>query len=92
MDQAMAHNASAKKRIRQTSRRTEINRANLSRLRTFLRKVEMAIASGDKTAAQDAFRLAQPELMKSRQKGIVHRNLVARKLTRFTSRIKAMAT
>lgn len=88
----MAHHASAKKRIRQTNRRTEINRANKSRLRTFLRKVEMAIASGDKAAAQDAFRLAQPELMKSRQKGIVHRNLVARKLTRFTSRIKAMAT
>lgn len=88
----MAHHASAKKRIRQTKRRTEVNRANVSRLRTFLRKVEKAIASGDQAAARDAFALAQPELMKGRQKGVVHRNLVARKLSRFSSRIKAMAT
>jgi small subunit ribosomal protein S20 len=88
----MAHSASAKKRIRQTKRRTEINRARVSRIRTFLRRVEAAIASGDKTQAQEAFQLAEPELARGRKCGVVHRNTVARKLSRLSARIKAMSS
>jgi small subunit ribosomal protein S20 len=86
----MAHHASAKKRIRQTEKRTAINRARVSRLRTFLKKVETAIASGRKDVAAAAFAIAQPELMRGAQKGMVHRNAVARKLSRLSARIKAM--
>jgi len=86
----MANIRSAKKRARQTVRRTAVNRARASRLRTFLRKVEEAIASGDKKAAQAAFRTAQPALMRGAQKNIVHRNAVARKLSRLSARIKRL--
>ncbi len=88
----MANNASAKKRIRQTARRTEVNRARVSRIRTFLRKVESAIAGGNKAEAEAAFRLAQPELMRGRKRGVVHVNTVSRKLSRLSARIKAMQT
>ncbi len=88
----MANNASAKKRIRQTARRTEVNRARVSRIRTFLRKVESAIAGGNKVEAEAAFRLAQPELMRGRKRGVVHVNTVSRKLSRLSARIKAMQT
>ena len=88
----MAQHASAKKRIRQTKRRTEINRSRLSRLRTHLRKVETAIAGGNKDEAVAAYGKAQPELMRGASKGVVHRNLVARKLSRLARRIKAMST
>ena len=81
----MANIRSAKKRTRQTERRTTQNRARASRLRTYLRKVEEAIASGDKKAAQEAFRSAQPELMRGAQKNIVHRNAAARKLSRLSA-------
>ncbi|WP_114395455.1 30S ribosomal protein S20 [Oleisolibacter albus] len=87
----MANHKSAEKRIRQTERRTEINRARVSRIRTFLKKVETAIASGDKTAATTAFREAQPELMRGAGKGVLHKNTVSRKLSRLSSRIKALA-
>ncbi len=86
----MAHHASAKKRIRQTERRTEVNRARVSRIRTFVKKVETAIASGNKEAAQEAFRAAQPELQRGVSKGVLHRNTVARKLSRLTARIKVL--
>lgn len=86
----MAQHASAKKRIRQTKKRTEINRMRMSRLRTFLRKVETAISGGNKEDALAAFRLAQPELMRGTTKGVVHRNTVSRKLSRLAQRIKAM--
>lgn len=86
----MANTASARKRIRQTEKRTARNRARRSRVRTFLRKVETAITGGDQTQAQDAFRLAQPELHRAVTKGVLHRNTVARKLSRLTARIKAM--
>lgn len=86
----MANNASAKKRIRQTARRTEVNRTRVSRIRTFLRKVESAIAGGNKAEAEAAFRLAQPELMRGRKRGVVHPNTVSRKLSRLSARIKAM--
>jgi small subunit ribosomal protein S20 len=86
----MANTDSARKRIRQTEKRTARNRARKSRVRTFLRKVELAIAAGDKGAAQEAFKAAQPELQKAADKGVMHDNTVARKLSRLSSRIKAL--
>ena len=86
----MANTASARKRIRQTEKRTVRNRARRSRVRTFLRKVEQAIAGGDKSQAQDAFKAAQPELQRAATKGVLHRNTVARKLSRLSARIKAL--
>ncbi len=86
----MAYHKSAKKRIRQTVGRTEVNRARESRIRTFVRKVEKALAAGDKSQAEAAFREAQPELMRGASCGVLHRNTVARKLSRLSSRIKAL--
>ncbi|QJE74709.1 30S ribosomal protein S20 [Aerophototrophica crusticola] len=86
----MANHKSAEKRIRQTERRTALNRSRVSRIRTFLKKVEVAIASGDKAAATAAFVLAQPELMRGTTKGVLHKNTVSRKLSRLSSRIKAL--
>jgi small subunit ribosomal protein S20 len=88
----MANTASARKRIRQTEKRTERNRARKSRVRTFLRKVETAIAGGDKSAAQEAFRAAQPELQRAAGKGVFHANTVSRKLSRLSACIKALGT
>jgi small subunit ribosomal protein S20 len=86
----MAHNSSAKKRIRQTKRRTQVNRARVQRIRTFMRRVEKAIASGDKEEARSAFDAAQPELMRGVNKGVVHRNTAARRLSRLSARIKTL--
>jgi small subunit ribosomal protein S20 len=86
----MAHHASAKKRIRQTIKRTAINRTHTARVRTFIKKVEAAIATGNKTDAAAALRTAQPELMRSTRHGVLHRNTVARKLSRLSARIKSM--
>ena len=86
----MANTASARKRIRQTERRTERNKARKSRMRTFVKKVEQAIASGNKEAASEAFRAAQPEMQRSAGKGVTHPNTVARKLSRLSARIKAL--
>jgi small subunit ribosomal protein S20 len=86
----MANHKSAEKRIRQTERRTEVNRARVSRIRTFVKKVEVAIESGDKSAAAEAFRAAQPEMMRGATKGVLHRNTVSRKLSRLSARIKAL--
>jgi small subunit ribosomal protein S20 len=86
----MATHKSAEKRIRQTAKRTAINRARRSRVRTFVRKVEAALASGDKEAAQLAFRLAQPELHRATTKGVLHKNTVSRKLSRLAARINAL--
>jgi small subunit ribosomal protein S20 len=87
----MAQHKSAKKRIRRNARRTEVNQARVSRLRTFLRRVETAIGSGDKTEAQSAFKDAQPEIHRSVTKGVLHRNTAARKLSRLSARIKALS-
>ena len=87
----MAHHVSAKKRIRQITRRTAVNGARLSRIRTFVKKVEMAIASGDTEQAQAALISAQPEMMRGARHGVVHRNTVARKVSRLSARIKAMS-
>jgi small subunit ribosomal protein S20 len=86
----VANHKSAEKRIRQTEKRTAINRARKSRVRTFVKKVEAAIASGDKEAAQSALRLAQPELHRAGSKGVLHKNTVARKLSRLAARINAL--
>ena len=87
----MAHHKSAKKRIRRNARRTEINHARISRVRTFVKKVELAIASGDQESAKAAFRAAQPEMHRGVTRGVLHKNTVARKLSRLSARIKAMA-
>ena len=84
----MANTASARKRIRQTERRTLRNHARLSRMRTFVKKVEAAIAGGDKEAAAAAFKAAQPELQRAAGKGVVHSNTVSRKISRLSKRIK----
>jgi len=86
----MANTASARKRIRQTEKRTIRNRARKSRVRTFLRKVEQAITGGDKAQAQDALRAAQPELQRAATKGVFHKNTISRKISRLSSRIKAL--
>lgn len=86
----MANTASAKKRIRQTARATTRNRARKARMRTFVKKVEEAIAGGDRAAAQAALRAAQPEMQRAAGKGVVHLNRVARKLSRLSARIGAL--
>ena len=87
----MAHSLQAKKRIRQTDRRSAVNRARRSAIRTELRKVEEAIASGDQLVAQSAFRQMQPQLMAGVSKGILQKNTVSRTLSRLSKRIKTMA-
>jgi small subunit ribosomal protein S20 len=84
----MANTPSARKRVRQTERRTEVNRMRRSRIRTFLKKVELAIASGDQAAAAAAFKDAQPESMRGVTKGVFHKNTASRKVSRLASRIK----
>lgn len=86
----MANHASAKKRIRTNARRNEVNTARTSRIRTFLKKVETAIAGGDAKAAQEAFKAVQPELMRGVSKNIIEKNTAARKMSRLNARIKAM--
>ena len=88
----MANNASARKRIRQTEKREARNKARKSRVRTFVRKLEEAIASGDKTAAQEAFRAAQPEMQRAVTKGTLHANTVSRKVSRLSARVKALGS
>jgi small subunit ribosomal protein S20 len=86
----MANHKSAEKRYRQTLRRTEVNRARVGRIRTFVKKVELAIASGNKDDATAAFIAAQPEMVRGAQKGVLHKNTVARKLSRLNARILAL--
>ena len=86
----MANTPQAKKRARQNEARFQINKARRSRIRTFLRKVEEAIASGDKDAAANALRAAQPELMRGVTKGVFHKNTASRKMSRLASRVKAL--
>ncbi|MCX7645330.1 MAG: 30S ribosomal protein S20 [Rhodobacteraceae bacterium] len=86
----MANTPSSKKRARQAVRRTAVNTARRSRIRTFLRKVEEAIASGDKAAAAAALKAAQPELMRGVTKGVLHKNTAARKMSRLAARVKAL--
>ncbi|MDO5529644.1 MAG: 30S ribosomal protein S20 [Paracoccus sp. (in: a-proteobacteria)] len=87
----MANTAQSKKRARQIERRTDVNKARRSRIRTFLRRVEEAIASGDQAAASEALKSAQPELMRGVTKGVVHKNTAARKMSRLSARVKALS-
>ena len=87
----MANTASARKRIRQTARRTERNRARKSRVRTFIRKVEAAIAGGNKDEAVTALHLAEPEMQRAAGKGVLPKNTAARKISRLSARIKALS-
>ncbi len=87
----MANTPQSKKRARQNERRAAVNKARRSRIRTFLRKVEEAIASGDKSAATDALRAVQPELMRGVTKGVMHKNTASRKMSRLAARVKALA-
>ena len=86
----MANSPQAKKRARQNENRLAVNKARRSRIRTFLRKVEEAIASGDQTAAAAALREAQPEPMRGVTKGVFHKNTASRKMSRLAARVKAL--
>ncbi len=88
----MANSPQSEKRARQAERRAAVNKMRRSRIRTYLRKVEEAIASGDNAAAAAALKAAQPELMRGVTKGIMHKNTVARKISRLAARVKATAT
>ncbi len=88
----MANTASARKRIRQNERRTVRNKARTSRMRTFIKAVETAIAGGEHDAAAEALKQAQPEMQRAAGKGVVHRNRVARKLSRLSARVKALGS
>ncbi len=87
----MAHHKSAQKRIRRNARRAEINGARISRIRTFVKKVEVAITSGDKAVAEAAFKQAEPEMHRGVTKGVLHRNTAARRISRLSKRVRALA-
>lgn len=87
----MANTKQSQKRARQTIARTEVNKARRSRIRTYLRKVEEAIAGGDAAVAKEALRVAQPELMRGVTRGVVHKNTAARKISRLSGRVKALS-
>ncbi|AKM08756.1 30S ribosomal protein S20 [Pelagerythrobacter marensis] len=86
----MANTPQAKKRIRRNERRAEINGARMSRIRNFVKKAETAIEGGDKTAAAEALRAAQPELARGVARGVIHKNTAARKLSRLSKRVAAL--
>jgi small subunit ribosomal protein S20 len=86
----MANTPQAKKRIRRNDRRAEINGARVSRIRTFVKQVELALASGDKDQAQAAIKQVQPELARGVAKGVVHKNTAARKMSRLVKRVAAL--
>ena len=87
----MANIQSAKKRVRRNARRTTINHARMGRIRTFIKKVELAIEGGDKDAAQQALKAAQPEIMRGVTKGVLHYNTASRKVSRMSARVKALS-
>lgn len=87
----MANTPQSKKRARQNEKRFAVNKARRSRIRTYLRKVEEAIESGDQAAATAALKLAQPELMRGVTKGVYHKNTASRKMSRLASRVKSLA-
>lgn len=87
----MANTVSAKKAVRKIARRTEVNKARRSRVRTFVRKVEAAIESGDKDAAAAALKAAQPEIMRSVSKGVMKKNTAARKVSRLSASVKKLS-
>jgi small subunit ribosomal protein S20 len=86
----MANTPQARKRIRRNDRRAEVNGARVSRIRTFVKKVEAALDAGDKTAAAAALAAAQPELARGVAKGVLHKNMASRKFSRLTKRVTAL--
>ena len=88
----VAHSRTARKRIRQTAKRTALNKSRMSRIRTFVRKLEDALARGDGPGATAAFAAAAPELQRGVTKGVLHRNTVARKISRMSRRIRLLTT
>jgi small subunit ribosomal protein S20 len=86
----MAQHKSAEKRIRQTEKRNAINRARLSRVKTFVKAAEEALANGNKTEAQKALRAAEPEIQRGARHGVIHKNAAARKISRLSKRLKAL--
>ena len=88
----MAHHKSAQKRIRQTQKRTLVNRSRISRIRTFIKRVEAAIESGNHGDAQQALKNAQPEIMRGVSKGVLKLGTASRKLSRLSARVKALGT
>lgn len=86
----MANTKSAKKMVRKIARRTEVNKSRKSRVRTFVRKVEEAVASGDKAAAIKALKAAEPEIMRGVTKGVLHKNTASRKVSRLAARVKGV--
>lgn len=86
----MANTPQAKKRIRRNEKRAEINGNRLGRIRTFIKKVESAIAGGDKSAAAEALKAAQPEMARGVARGVLHKNTAARKMSRLTKRVSAL--
>ena len=87
----MANTKSAQKAARQTLRRTEVNKSRRSRLKAYVRRVEEALASGDKTAAKSALSEAEPLLMRTAQKGVIHKKSASRKVSRLSARVRALA-
>jgi small subunit ribosomal protein S20 len=87
----MANTKSAKKMVRKIARRTEVNKSRKSRVRTFVRAAEEAVAGTDKAAAAAALKAAEPELARAAQKGVIHKKAAARKISRLAARVKAMA-
>lgn len=86
----MAHHRSAKKRIRQTVKRTTQNRSRSSRIKTFIKKVEVAVASGDQDAAQAAFRAAEPEIRRGVDKGVLKLNTASRRISTLSRQVKRL--
>jgi len=86
----MANHKSAKKRIIRNAKRAEINKSRISRIRTYVKKVELAIESGDSAAAQSALKDAQPEIMRGVSRGVLHKNTASRKMSRLSARVKAV--
>jgi small subunit ribosomal protein S20 len=86
----MANTTSAKKAVRKIERRTAVNRSRRSQMRTYIRKVEEALESGDVSAARNALATAEPIMMRAAQKGIVHRNTASRRISRLTKRVKSL--
>ena len=88
----MANTKSAKKAVRKIARRTEVNKARRSRMRTYVRKVEEAIASGDQQAARTALQQAEPQVMRAAQKNVIHKNAASRKISRLSAQVRAMGS
>ena len=87
----MANTPSAKKRVRQLARKTEVNKARRSRIKTFIKKVEDSISSGNGSDARNFFKLAEPEIQRGVTKGIFHKNTANRKISRLSKRVKAVS-